>query len=172
MPASELRDARIDLGLFWRGVVDELCERLVEARTPAARFELLERALVARVVRPLARHSAVVRALRALDAVPGAVRIAAVRGETGLSPRRFIEVFDREVGLTPKRFPRVRRTQEVLRRLEDPAAVDWVETALAEGFFDQAHLIRDFRELTGFAPTDYLARIRPSAGHVVLSERR
>jgi len=171
LPASEIRDAKIDLELFWHEGVRALRDGLIAARTPAARFGLLERALVARIVRPLARHPAVVCALRAFTNAPEAARIAAIRTETGLSARRFIEVFDREVGLTPKLFARVCRIQAVLRQIEDPGAVDWVETALAEGFFDQAHLIRDFREFTGLAPNDYVARDRPSAGHVVIPER-
>ncbi len=170
-PASVLRNLRIGLGDVWGRDVEDLQEQLVTAPSATACFAIMERALVARIVRPLARHPAVAYALRALCNAGGTPTIESVRKTTGLSPRRFIEVFDREVGLSPKLFARVSRMQEVLRRLEDPVAVDWVETALAEGFFDQAHLIRDFKEFTGLAPTAYLERRAPSLNHIVLPTR-
>ena len=81
-----------------------------------------------------------------------------------MSARRFIELFSREVGLTPKLYARVRRLQAVLRRLEDPAGAAWVQVALAHGYFDQAHLIRDFNRFAGSSPGDFLRRRLPEGG--------
>lgn len=169
-PAAELRDAVVGLGDLWGGAAAVLRERLAAAPTAATRFALLERTLLAHAARPLARHPAVAYALRALDSVAPAVAVASVTEETGLSARRFIELFGREVGLTPKLFARVRRLQGVLRRLEDPAHAAWLELALTHGYFDQPHLIRDFRRFTGLAPTAYLARRGPSLNHIELPE--
>ncbi len=87
-----------------------------------ARFAFLERALLARAARPFAGHPAVAYGLGRLDSGADAVTIAALVRDTGLSARRFIELFQREVGLTPKLFARVRRLQAVLARLEEPRA--------------------------------------------------
>lgn len=172
-PASRFRDARIDLGDVWgRAFSAELRERLGEQRSPIDRFAILERALLSRMVRPLANHPAVAYALDALSRTPGLTRIAAVRERTGLSARRFIELFEREVGLTPKLFARVGRLQDLVRRLDDPAGVDWVDRALVAGFFDQSHLIRDFREFVGLTPTAYLARRTLSLNHVAILPTR
>ncbi len=167
-PAGELRDARLGLDDLWGGAAAILHERLVAAPTAAARFALLERTLLARAARPLARHPAVAYAIGALDSTAQVVTVASVTKETGLSARRFIELFDREVGLTPKLFARVRRLQAVLQRLEDPAGATWVDVALAHGYFDQAHLIRDFQQFTGLAPTAYLTRRAAALNHIVL----
>jgi AraC-like DNA-binding protein len=169
-PAAELRDARVPLEDLWGGAAAVLHEQLVAAPTAAARFALLERTLLARAARPLARHPSVAYALGALDTAAQAVTVASVTRETGLSARRFIELFSREVGLTPKLFARVRRLQAVLRRLEDPAGAAWVEVALEHGYFDQPHLIRDFQRFTGLAPTAYLARRGADLNHIVLPE--
>jgi AraC-like DNA-binding protein len=170
-PAVELRNARVGLRDLWGGAAAVLCEQLAAAPTAAARFALLEGSLLARAGRPLARHPAVTYGLGALDSAEGAVTVAAVTEKTGLSRRRFIELFDREVGLTPKLFARVRRLQAVLRRLEDPAGPGWAEVALAHGYFDQAHLIRDFRQFTGLSPTAYLAQRGAALNHVALPAR-
>jgi AraC-like DNA-binding protein len=167
-PATELCDARVALDDLWGRTAATLRERLVSAPTAAARFVHLEHALLARATRPLARHPAVAHALRALDGAAPAVSVGSLTEEAGLSARRFIELFRREVGLTPKLFARMRRLHTVLRRLQEPAHAPWVDMALEHGYFDQAHLIRDFQRFTGLAPTVYLARRGASLNHIVL----
>jgi hypothetical protein len=71
--------------------------------------------------------------------------------------------------MTPKRFCRVRRFQAVLRRI--PAcAIDWAEIALAGGYFDQPHLIHDFRAISGLSPVEYAALRTPHLNHVPIPE--
>jgi AraC-like DNA-binding protein len=76
--------------------------------------------------------------------------------QSGLSHQQFLRIFRREVGMTPKRFGRVRRFQEVLDRVGNERHVNWGEIALACGYADQAHLTRDFHEFSGVCPTAYL----------------
>lgn len=74
--------------------------------------------------------------------------------------------FARGVGMTPKLFCRVWRFQRVLRAVHHRDAVDWTEVALACGYFDQPHLIHDFREFSGLSPTEYLAARTEHLNHV------
>jgi len=78
--------------------------------------------------------------------------------ELGISHRRFIEVFHRAVGLTPKRFCRIRRFQRVLREAHQAPAIRWTDVAAMCGYSDQAHLIHDFRAFSGLTPAEYTAR--------------
>ena len=165
-PASELRDASVPLDALWGARAVELRDRLLEAPTPEARFDVLERVLRAELGRNLDRHPAVAFALREFLIVPHARTIAEVTGQLGLSPRRFIQVFSEEVGLTPKLFCRVRRFQEVLVRIHRGEAIDWTEIALSCGYFDQAHFIRDFRSFSGLSPSAFLARPREHLNHL------
>jgi len=77
----------------------------------------------------------------------------------GLSARRFIDVFNCEVGLKPKLFNRVQRFQRVLARVYRIPAPNWGQLALEHGYFDQSHLIRDFLAFSGSSPADYLGRL-------------
>jgi AraC-like DNA-binding protein len=54
--------------------------------------------------------------------------------------------------MAPRRFARVRRFQRALALAGRPAARSWGALALAAGYFDQSHLIREFVELSGFSP--------------------
>lgn len=75
----------------------------------------------------------------------------------GIHRRALERTFRTEVGLSPKVYARIHRLQTVLPQLDDPHAVhDWATLAQAYGFFDQSHLIREFRLLAGTTPRRYL----------------
>ena len=52
------------------------------------------------------------------------------------------------------------------RLLHRATDVDWADTAIACGYYDQAHMIHDFREFAGLAPTAYLTRRAVHMNHV------
>jgi methylphosphotriester-DNA--protein-cysteine methyltransferase len=169
MPADELHNVQVSLDAIWGADARDLQERLQEAATPAARFRLLEAALLARRGGPAVRHPAVAYALAAIDARPSRP-IREITDRIGLSARRFIEIFSTEVGLTPKLYGRVRRFQAVLTRVHGAADVDWTDVALTCGYYDQAHFIHDFRAFSGLSPTAYLRAGVRDWGHVPLEE--
>ena len=137
---------------------------MAAAPTHAARFRVLEELLLGRLVRaPAAGHVAVRLAVRALDSARGPLSIRAVAERIGISQRRFVQLFRAEVGLAPKVFSRIRRFQDVLAATETAPEVDWSRVALDCGFYDQAHLVRDFRALAGLTPTAYRVGLRDVA---------
>ena len=145
------------------------------SRCPLAerKLEILERALLDRVVAPLdSTHPAVTFAVRNFRHCPQRP-ISAVTEQIGLSDRRFIQLFFSQVGMTPKRFCRVQRFQQVLRKITGSsataaAAIDWPEIALTCGYFDQSHFIHDFRAFSGINPSTYVANKTQFQNHVAL----
>ena len=168
LPAGVLQDAHVPLDALWGREAGDSRDRLLEAETVEAKFRVLEQELLARLVRPLVRHPAVAFALEEFGSVPQERTISEVTTRTGLSPRRFIQFFSQEVGLTPKLFCRVRRFQEALRLCAGEERIGFGELALACGYFDQAHLIRDFRAFSGLSPTAYLKHRSEHLNHVPL----
>jgi AraC-like DNA-binding protein len=155
-PASELHDTHVPLDALWGDTAArELQERLLAPPTPNARFQELERALLARLG-TTTQHPAVAFALRALRAAPQERTIAQVVEQIALSHRQFIALFRREVGMTPKRFCRVRRFMAVVHQTTQVDQVNWPEMAFAYGYADQPHLVREFQEFAGVSPTTYL----------------
>lgn len=167
VPAGELHNLEVTLDTLWGGRAEELRQRILAAPTHQARLDVLESALLS-AARRSARHPAVAFALRELSAVPAPRRVGEVVAAVGLSQRAFIERFRSEVGLAPKLFARVMRFQEVVRRVHGARQVDWSQVALACGYFDQAHFINDFRELSGLTPAAYLAARSEHQNHVPL----
>jgi AraC-like DNA-binding protein len=94
------------------------------------------------------------------------VSVSEVTAGLGLLPKSFVRRFRAQVGLAPKRFSRVRRLQRVLRSIRDADTVEWADVAAQHGYADQAHLIHDFRALTGLAPSAYRPRSADALNHV------
>jgi len=143
----------------------ELTDRLRDARNWDARFDVLERFLVRRAAAGPAPTPAVVWADHRLREAGGNVRIGALAAELGCSRRYLTSRFTAEVGLAPKVVARQLRFARVRERLErDQAAI--AEVAAAAGYYDQAHLDRDFRQLARVTPTEFVARLIPGGGVV------
>jgi methylphosphotriester-DNA--protein-cysteine methyltransferase len=87
----------------------------------------------------------------------------------GFSQRRFIELFRDQIGLTPKAFCRVRRFQRILQAVHRRSEVDWAQVALDGGYYDQSHLIHDFRGFSGLTPATYLAAAAEHLNHVPMA---
>jgi AraC-like DNA-binding protein len=95
---------------------------------------------------------AIRRAVRvALDA-PVLPRVQDLAVKVGMSERQLRRGFDDVVGIAPKRFLRIVRFRRALRAARVSARRDWAAIAESAGYYDQAHLIADFRELTGATP--------------------
>ena len=86
----------------------------------------------------------------------------------GVSQRRLIQVFAAEVGLRPKLYCRVRRFGRVREMIGRAAAPDWAAVAAACGYFDQSHMIRDFRAFAGLTPLAYRPVEAGRKNHVAL----
>jgi AraC-like DNA-binding protein len=94
--------------------------------------------------------------------------ISDVLGEIGLSERRFSRVFSEQVGLTPKLFHRVQRFQRTISSLPAMSDVDWARTAVDAGYYDQAHLIHEFRSFCSITPSVFIERKIDQRNHLPL----
>lgn len=153
--ASELTNAHANLADLWGGSGVELRERLCTAATRQQRFRLMESALKRRLLCHTTDQAQMNVALKMFAMGGNGALVRAVSRELGFSQRRFIQVFSSHVGLTPKMFCRILRFQRARVSAERLKAPDWAELAVACGYFDQSHLIKDFKEFSGSTPNIY-----------------
>ena len=166
MPAHETSDADIPLEALWgRNRTAILRERLLAGGSVDEKLDALEAAL-REMWAPPGLHPAVTYALAAFDRTPLTTSVAAVTDAIGFSAKGFIERFKREVGVTPKRYCRIRRFQRAVGLANRGRGVDWASVALDCGYFDQAHFIHDFRAFAGLTPTGYQAARTSFQNHV------
>lgn len=152
---GELRNRSVLLDEVWGPMARDLRERLQSARDLPRKFMILEAVLLARLRSAAPADAMVAAALRALARDPSAARIAAVQGASNCPAQQFIRRFEALVGLTPKRYARVLRFNALLPQLVRVGPRDWAEVAFEAGYYDQSHLIYEFKRLAGMTPTAY-----------------
>ncbi|HMN47108.1 MAG TPA: helix-turn-helix transcriptional regulator [Povalibacter sp.] len=164
VPMDALRDRHVPLEDLWGEHANRLRDRLVEARDAHAMFAILDSEFRRRVERRTLVHPAISFALRRFGADVAPLRVDPVRRDTGYSERRFATLFSGAVGLTPKRYVRVQRLTRVVQNLASGQR-DLAGIAADAGYYDQAHLTHDFRELAGTSPGSYAPMPGRSALH-------
>lgn len=153
LPMHELANRSVDLRAVLGRAGDELVERLAEAPDWAGRFALVDRALLARLADAAPVDGAVAWSFERLAGSGGGAAIGDLARELGWSHRRLIVRFRDVVGLPPKRVARVLRFERLTALLDAPAPLDWARAAVELGYFDQSHLVREVRDLSGLSPT-------------------
>jgi AraC-like DNA-binding protein len=106
----------------------------------------------------------VAEAVRRIILVKGAPELAGLARDLGLSIRQLERRFHDAVGLPPKLFCRIERFNNVFRAL-GRGSCSWVDTAVECGYYDQAHLIRDCKDIAGATPASLLAADTDLARH-------
>jgi AraC-like DNA-binding protein len=146
-----------------------LRERLLNTASIEARFRCVERWLLSRLKPRTIVHPAVRWAVDRIAASGGRLSIEELATQTGFTRKHLGNLFQQQVGLSPKSLARVHRFRGALALLDRAdGQVPWTELADACGYYDQSHLINEFRRFTGFSPVELARRDRPDSGSVVL----
>ena len=157
LPAGELAGLDLHLADLLGGLdVEQVRARLLAAPSWPARFAVLDAALLGLARRHDAEvHPDVTHAFRRLLATGGRLPVRRLADEVGWSPRHLTDRFRTETGLGLKEAARVVRFDRVRRQLTPDATL--ATLAAATGYYDQAHLAREFRALAGCSPSRWLA---------------
>ena len=158
-PAKELEQRILPVATLWpetaaalSGIhlkplpTPELVKRLESALTQLLAEARKPDAMMRKAVKLIAQHQ-------------GDLEVSALAAELGVSRQTVKHKFDQHVGVSPKLFGKLRRFQAVLRRLASEVKVDWTKLAHDSGYYDQAHLIREFNHFTGFSPQKFLKNL-------------
>jgi AraC-like DNA-binding protein len=151
-PLREVAAGVVDLKDLWRSRATEWTERIALANGTEARVRFIEQELLSLLRENGRTEPAVDRALRVIEGSRGQVRIGDLAADIGVSHRHLTRQFQRAVGLSPKEFGRITRFLHALELLSAGRHAALADVALDCGFFDQAHLNHDFRELAGMSP--------------------
>ncbi|WP_454299865.1 helix-turn-helix domain-containing protein [Salana multivorans] len=120
---------------------------------PEAALDAIESYLEALVLHPV--EAAVTAAVETL-ATHTERPIGEIAQRLGVSHRGLIASFSHATGMTPKRFAQLVRFHHLIDAVHARAGEpDWAELAVGAGYYDQPHVIRQFRRFSGWTPTEY-----------------
>jgi len=163
LPMHELTNRTLDVEeLLPRA--GELTGRLREASSWSERFDLAESFLVRRMADSGPVSPAIEWSWARLRRSDGRASITALAEELGWSHRRLIARFRDYIGLPPKALARVIRFSRAVELLGGSPGPTLAAVAYDCGYFDQAHMNRDFRELGGTTPATLVARCTDGGG--------
>lgn len=151
-PMWELQDRLIDASAVFTGaarLVDDL-----RNLQDSVRLDYLCGVLARRLSAQRPRSLEVVdRSIATIEARGGNVSIEQLAQDAGVSRRQLERRFQDEVGLSPKQLARIHRVHAVLRMMEAEPSLSGAELAMACGYSDQPHMIRECRAVAGLTPT-------------------
>jgi|EndMetStandDraft_5_1072996.scaffolds.fasta_scaffold104056_3 AraC-like DNA-binding protein len=152
VPLRTLVDQRVALDAIWTGSA-EATERLAEASAAGRAVDAFETELRARLQRAASIPSPRARVLiQRLAAEPEGASVADMAARAGITRQHLRRVFEQHVGYGPKKLARILRLRRTLRLLDSRGAANLATVALDAGYYDQAHMNADFRDLAGCPP--------------------
>jgi AraC-like DNA-binding protein len=152
VPAGELEERAVDLTDLWGRAAPKLLERLAGAPDDAARYTLLNEALLQRFEG--ARDHGRAKAARAaqLMATSATLTVREAASAVGVGERRLQQLFHLHVGVSPRTWRRLKRFESCLRLLRQRPGLRWSELAVVTGYYDQPHLVSEFAAFSGLTP--------------------
>jgi AraC-like DNA-binding protein len=158
VPPAELSSRVVDLEDVMGRSAAELVDRLHETDSWSERLRVVDELLGRRAAGSAAARPQVDHAWRLITHAAGRISIADVATAVGWSRRHLDQEFRAEFGLTPKAVSRLARFTRSRQMLQRHPAVSLAELSDAAGFFDQAHMAREWNLLAGMPASEWRAR--------------
>ena len=153
LPMHELTDARIDLAQIWTHESEQLIDAVACKDDIPGRLQVVEQFLLKKIVGVRNKSdAAIMHGVGMLQSTDGHLSVDAVAISCGLSSRQLERRFLNEVGISARLLASIFRFRRVFDLLEQEPSWRWVSAAIGAGYYDQAHMIRDFKRFAGQQP--------------------
>jgi len=157
-PVAALRGKGIAAAEVFGREIERLAPTLTGDGPEEEKIAAANRFFLDRIPAPDADGERAASLVNLILSTPEVGSVGALASRAKLSERALERLFREYVGVSPKWVIRRYRMHELVERLNAGGRVDWASLAAELGYFDQSHLIRDFRRLTGYTPEKYRRR--------------
>lgn len=159
-PVSEISDQSVILEYAWPDVkyLEDKLTIYARAKKYKLCISILEQELIKKICALSEVNLLITQAVHLIDRQHGAYRIKSISDKLGVTDRHLREVFKKNVGLSPKRYGKIVRVNNVVKRIDNGLGGSWAKLALDAGYYDQSHLIEDFNQLLGESPEAFMSR--------------
>jgi len=148
--------------IFGNGAVD-FKNSVLSAQTNGERIKLIEAFFINKLSLPEAADRIARTSVEVLLSCNGQISVDELAEQLQVNRRQLERKFSSAIGLSPKQLSKVIRLQTTLKALYQEKSSTLTSVAYENGYYDQAHFIKDFREFTGVSPKEFYA------GHLQLS---
>jgi len=162
-PVSRLRDRLVPARNFFGSGIDALEEILLSSRPEDDKVHAADAFFRARVPEPDRTIELAAELVARILQEPDIKTVDHLAAQSGIHKRSLERIFNEYVGVSPKWVIRRHRLHEAVERIHAGGRPDWAQLALDLGYFDQAHLINDFRTIVGYSPARYRKQVSPES---------
>jgi hypothetical protein len=165
VPMHSLADGMTDLDTMVGLAARNLARSMAQAASTAARIQLLKRFLLKQL--DCSSERTLRKGLQLAHALPPVSQASPTsKGDAGFSSRQMRRLFNDYVGLSPYTIQRIERFSQAARLARCAPETRWGDVAAQLGYYDQAHMIGDFREFVGVTPCQFLPALRAGFPHL------
>ena len=159
LPMMELEGKTLHLGDIVKNESFYIEEQLAEAISLQDRIRIIESFLMKRL-RPVAVNDAklIQQGVLFVKNSKGQIRASELAKNLYVTPKTLERKFACYVGNTPKQFIKIVRFHEVMTNLTTVKPGKLTQHSHENGYFDQAHFIRDFKAYSGYTPKELLSQ--------------
>lgn len=162
IPTHELVDQSPDVSDFWGSKGRRFVDRIRnDCLTTESRIKFIGVYLSNLLGRNLKDDAAINAAIEFIDHLKGRISVDDLARCLGMSCRHLERKFKERIGMTPKQICRNIRFKHAYKKIEASHRDNWVDMALACGYYDQAHLINEFKYFTGTSPAEFFKSSSP-----------
>jgi AraC-like DNA-binding protein len=155
-PAHELANQSPNVGDLWGSKGREFVDYVHnECATTRSRLETVNAYLTQRLTSTIREDCAIQKAIETIQRFRGCITIDQLARRLGSSRRHLTRKFKARIGMSPKQLCRNIRFKHVYKLIEASPPPDWADLALTCGYYDQSHLINEFKYFTGCSPDAY-----------------
>lgn len=154
--AQELTDKPIDLNLLQHCKRANILEQLLNAASTTRMLALLDDYLLNLITKINTDTSFIKYATGKIIQNPYQEILREIQGEYGVTERTFQRMFEKNIGVSPNQFRRICQFNNAFQQLNRERTKSLTEITFYNGYADQSHFIRAFKEFTNMTPTKYL----------------
>lgn len=156
-PVSELKNKAVSLEELFGDEGKMLEEKVIDAADSQERIRLIEAFLLSKLADRATIDNVTKHCVNVIMQSRGQVGVVELAGQVNINRRNMERKFMSIIGMSPKQLSRVVRLQATLKMLEQKQFTSLTSLAYENGYYDQAHFIKDFREFTGMSPKLFFA---------------
>jgi AraC-like DNA-binding protein len=167
IPSNEFFDQNIPLKYLVKDIVEKLEFQLYEADTFEKKICLAENFLINRLQNSSKQYNInrIIKSVALINQTHGLIDIDSLSSFACLSRKQYERIFAEYIGSTPKQFLRTVRFQSTLHKKDKNKGIHLTELAYNCGYYDQSHMINDYKLLTGITPSQYFSECEPHSDY-------